>query len=317
MSKNLIKIIKPSSLKSLISSNSKTKQRIIPIDSTWYMPNTPKNAFEEYKQQHLPNAKFFDLDKYVRDSAYPHMLPTQTIINQAYKDLNIHKNDILVVYDQIGNFSSPRCAFTFKLGGHENVNLLDNFNTYQTEGYEITSEIKEEKEPQKDEPVIDEPIESNEIEKYEENYNNEVIEYEDIIALLENDQIQNYLVIDARSNDRFTGASPEPRPGLSSGHIPTAKNLPFTKLLDSSKQNQYKTKEEIIKELETIDININNLQKDYPNGIIVMCGTGVTACILKLAFESIVELDVPIKLYDGSWTEWAMRAPDKYIVKDV
>ncbi|KAI5952832.1 hypothetical protein KGF54_003699 [Candida jiufengensis] len=307
MSYNPIKIIKPSYLKTLTSL---TKNRIIPIDSTWFMPNVSRNAQQEFDKEHIPQAKFFNLDKYIRDSAYPHMLPTQTIINQAYKDLKISHTDSLIVYDKLGNFSSPRCAFTFKLGGHENVYLLDNFNTYKKSGLETTS-IDE------SQPKDEEPIESNSIDQYEENYNNQVIEYEDLVSLIENDQIKDYLIIDARSNDRFTGKSPEPRPGLSSGHIPTAKNLPFTKLLDSNKDNEFKTKQEITKELEFIGINLNTLNKDYPKGLIVMCGTGVTACILKLAFESIVGIEAPIKLYDGSWTEWAMRAPDKYIVKDV
>src|SRR3546814_1950480 len=37
-------------------------------------------------------------------------------------------------------------------------------------------------------------------------------------------------VVDARGPARFTGAEPETRPGLASGHIPGAVNLPYTRL---------------------------------------------------------------------------------------
>ena len=65
------------------------------------------------------------------------------------------------------------------------------------------------------------------------------------------------------------------------------------------------------------DDKIENLLTNYPKGIIVMCGTGVTAVILKFAIECILKLNVPVRVYDGSWTEWASRAPSEYIQKDI
>ena len=32
------------------------------IDSSWHMPQTKRNGFEEYKQCHISKAIFFDLD---------------------------------------------------------------------------------------------------------------------------------------------------------------------------------------------------------------------------------------------------------------
>ena len=39
-------------------------------------------------------------------------------------------------------------------------------------------------------------------------------------------------IVDARAPERFAGNAPEPRPGLRSGHIPGAHNLPYGKLLN-------------------------------------------------------------------------------------
>jgi thiosulfate/3-mercaptopyruvate sulfurtransferase len=37
---------------------------------------------------------------------------------------------------------------------------------------------------------------------------------------------------------RFTGEQPEPRPGLSSGHMPHARSLPFSTLLEKHETGQ-------------------------------------------------------------------------------
>jgi thiosulfate/3-mercaptopyruvate sulfurtransferase len=44
---------------------------------------------------------------------------------------------------------------------------------------------------------------------------------------------------------------------------------------------------------------------DKRNGVIAMCGSGVTACVLALAMDRIGVRGV--KIYDGSWTDWANR----------
>ena len=45
------------------------------IDSSWHMPQTQRNGFEEYCKEHIPNAIFFDLDKNSKlDTDLPHML---------------------------------------------------------------------------------------------------------------------------------------------------------------------------------------------------------------------------------------------------
>ena len=46
------------------------------IDCSWHMPDVKRNAYEEYLGKHIPNAVFFDLDKYSdANSDLPHMLP--------------------------------------------------------------------------------------------------------------------------------------------------------------------------------------------------------------------------------------------------
>ena len=42
--------------------NNHSKVKI--IDSSWHMPSTNRNAYEEYKKEHIKNAIFFDIDKF-------------------------------------------------------------------------------------------------------------------------------------------------------------------------------------------------------------------------------------------------------------
>ena len=43
----------------------KNISRVKIIDSSWHMPNIPRNGHEEYKREHIKNAIFFfDIDKF-------------------------------------------------------------------------------------------------------------------------------------------------------------------------------------------------------------------------------------------------------------
>ena len=48
------------------------------IDSSWHMPNSNRNAYDEYKKEHIKNAIFFDIDKFSnKKTELPHMLPDE------------------------------------------------------------------------------------------------------------------------------------------------------------------------------------------------------------------------------------------------
>jgi len=113
--------------------------------------------------------------------------------------------------------------------------------------------------------------------------------YKDIIR---NINTKKFQLIDARSEGRFSGKSPEPREGLKSGNIPDSINLPYERLLSDGK---YKSKKEI-------ELIFNTTFKSN-KPLVFSCGSGVTACIVLLASEMILENETGV--YDGSWTEYA------------
>jgi thiosulfate/3-mercaptopyruvate sulfurtransferase len=103
-------------------------------------------------------------------------------------------------------------------------------------------------------------------------------------------------IADARPAGRFAGTDPEPRPGMRSGHMPGARNVPATSL---SADGKLLPVNELRKVLESAGL-------DLSRPVVTSCGSGVTAAVISLALASVGHEDN--RLYDGSWTEWGGRA---------
>lgn len=314
MARPFISALNPSAYRALLGSAT-AHSRVIPIDATWYMPNVPKNGKDEFLHQgRLENAAFFDLDAVaLPDSKYPHMLPPYDVFKKAVDQLKLQKTDRLVFYDKTGIFSSPRAAWTFALFGHGKSYILNHFPAYTAAQLPLdTAPVTALSTPH---PEVSHGYNLISKEQFEQNYREQVIEYDELLALVKSGKLEkHYITFDARSSDRFTGAAPEPRPGLPSGHIPGSLSLPFSKVL--KEDGSYKSKEELLKLFKN-DYGVDLLDPtlDGKEAIVVLCGTGVTAVILRLAIQLVVGADVNIRVYDGSWTEWAQRAPAEFIQK--
>jgi thiosulfate/3-mercaptopyruvate sulfurtransferase len=108
------------------------------------------------------------------------------------------------------------------------------------------------------------------------------------------------VLVDARSADRFAGRNETIDPVA--GHIPGARNHPFTDNLDGAGRflSRGTLRERFAQTLEGI----------APDEAIFMCGSGVTACHDLLAME-VAGLN-GARLYAGSWSEW-IRDPKRPI----
>jgi thiosulfate/3-mercaptopyruvate sulfurtransferase len=115
--------------------------------------------------------------------------------------------------------------------------------------------------------------------------------------VLNNVATRGELVLDARAEGRFTGAVPEPRAGMRSGHIPGSASLPYTDLLNA---------DGTFRSPEAIRARLVQAGADGSRPVVTSCGSGVTACIITLGLRLAGMPEGAV--YDGSWTEWGGRA---------
>lgn len=280
--------------------------------AAWFLPNDPQQRTGQsvFEQARIPGARFFDIDK-VKDnqSPYPHMLPSATEYSEAMTALGLRRDDTIVVYDtkELGLFSAPRVAWTLRIFGHRSVHILNNFRIYVERGFPLETG------PPK--ALSLEASDNNET-KYEMDDNKipkPVVDFDYMRQFATEQSKQSpskIVVLDARPKGRFDGQDPEPRPGLSSGHMPGSVSVPFADLLNPD------TKALLSAEDLKAIFNAKGVEPGRP--IISSCGTGVTAAVVDAALEEAGFPQESRLLYDGSWTEWAMRVKpeDELILKN-
>lgn len=247
------------------------------LDCSWHLPPTGRNGKAEYASAHIPGAGYFDIDA-ISDTAstLPHMLPTPEAFADAAGALGIGNDDRVVVYDADGLFSAPRVWWMFRVFGHDRVAVLSGgFAAWKAAGLPVTDTVAA-------------PLRRTFGARFRPYM---VRSLADLRANLASAAEQ---VVDARAAARFTGAEPEFRPGLRSGHIPGATNLPFQKLVDPA-TGAFLSADALRAAFDAAGV-------DPAQPIVTSCGSGVTACILGLGLHLIGREDWAV--YDGSWTEW-------------
>jgi thiosulfate/3-mercaptopyruvate sulfurtransferase len=237
-----------------------------------------------YLANHIAGAIFFDIEA-LSDHAttLPHMLPTPEAFSQSMSALGVSDTSTIVIYEQQGVFSAPRAWWMLRTFGAQNVHILDG-------GLRAWTEANL---PTESGPVHRAPASFHA--KLNRNAVADLTQLKDRLA-------QHQQILDARSAPRFNGTAPEPRPGLSSGHMPGATNIPFTELAEDGR----------LKPADKLREYFATKNVDLYQPITTTCGSGVTAAVIALSLEIAGAKDVT--LYDGSWAEYAQH-PDSVIEK--
>ena len=249
------------------------------VDASWYLPDAKRDPWAEYLSSHIPGAVFFDIDEIAdKASPYPHMLPPPEKFASRMKKLGLGNGHRIIVYDGAGLFSAARVWWTFRAMGHEEVFVLDGgFPKWVVE-----------KRPVEDFP----PVHG---ERHFTPRPNHLL-VRDAAQMMNNIASKREQVADARSPARFNASDPETRPGVRGGHIPGAKNLHYSKMLNA---------DGTLRAPEAFADIFRTAGFDVAKPIAASCGSGVTASIILLALKTMGAPDGA--LYDGSWVEWGSR----------
>ena len=250
---------------------------LVVLDGSWHLPVSGRNAKTEYLAEHIPGALFFDIDDLSDDkSPLPHMLPSTVKFSSRMKKMGIGDGARIVVYDTLGIFSAARVWWTFRAMGHQDVAVLNGgLKKWKAEGR----------------PLDDGPAPKRSERHYTPLQNTGLIRDLDEMKVLV--QKAGAQIVDARPAGRFEGREAEPRPGLRSGHIPGAKNVPSQSLLKPD--GTFKSEAELAALFKSAGI-------DVTKPVVTTCGSGVTASMLALALAVLGQTNAAV--YDGSWAEW-------------
>jgi Rhodanese-related sulfurtransferase len=256
------------------------------LDASWHFADSGRDARAEYEAEHIPGARFFDIDE-ISDqrSALPHMAPPPEKFISRMRAMGVGDGHQVVVYDSKGVWSAPRVWWTFRLMGKTDVAVLDGgLPKWKAEGR-----------PLEDMPPM---VRDRHI-----TVQRQAHLVKDVSQVASASKLGDWQIADARAAERFRGEVEEPRPGLRSGHIPASVNVPFLSL-----QNGDGT----MKDEAGLRAAFDAAGLDLSRPVITSCGSGVTAAVLSLALEMLGHRQHA--LYDGSWSEWGMY-PDLKVEK--
>ena len=257
------------------------KPDLVVFDATKYLPNEPKDGRAEFLRGHIPGAAFFDIDEVAdTDTDLPHMVPTPGRFAKLMGALGVGNASRVVFYDQKGLASAARGWWLMGLFGHDDAAVLDGG---------LPKWVKEGRPVHDGESAVPVPG------QFRPDYR--AGQLRGVGDMLRNVLTGAELVLDARAAGRFTGAVPEPRAGMRSGHIPGSVSLPYTELLQAD--GTFRPAGEVRGRFEAAGL-------DGSRPLVTSCGSGVTACILTLGLR--VAGFPEGAVYDGSWTEWGGRS---------
>lgn len=245
------------------------------VDATWFLPEHKRSGSTEYEAAHIPGAVFMDLGEIIdTSSGLPMMLPPAEKFASRMQSLGLGDGSRIVLYDNSPLHTAARAWFMLRTFGAHDVAILDGgLAKWQAEGREVTSG----REPHRHRHFT---------------VWSDTTGVRDLAQMKANVESGAEQVLDARSEARFTGEEPDPRPATHAGHIPGSKNLYYADLFNAD--GTWKRGDALRSAFEGAGV-------DLSKPLVTTCGSGITASVLAFGAHL---LGNDAAVYDGSWSEW-------------
>ncbi len=242
-------------------------------------PSVGENA---YSVSHLPGANYAHLERDLSEMSPHgegrHPWPPIDVFTAKLARWGIGPTTQVVAYDDGDGTYAARLWFLLRMLGHEKVAVLDGgWARWTALGLPVSSAP---------------PTSST---QFRSQYDTRQLSF-DASRLLGSDAVEDHLqaggmLVDARAPSRFRGEE-EPIDRIA-GHVPGAVNRHFALNLADGR---FKSPMQLADEYRAM------LGDRTPAQVVVMCGSGVTACHNLLAMERAGLRGA--KLYIGSWSGW-------------
>ncbi len=253
----------------------------------------PQLGQQQYETGHIPGAYYFDLNQDLSSPCQQHggrhPLPDIEHLAMRLGQTGVQTTDprtLVVAYDDSRFGFAARFWWLLRYLGHERVVLLNGgFGAWKTAGYPVETDI----------PAVQATHFVPHVQPQM------VVDIETVRARKKHPGV---ILIDSREGDRYRGER-EPIDPIA-GHIPGAVNYPWQEVTEAD--GTLRPVNEQQRRWETINAPNTTTQEAYPaDGLIVYCGSGVTACVNLLSLE--VAGIRNAKLYVGSWSDWCSYLP--------
>uniref|UniRef100_A0A914W5E9 Rhodanese domain-containing protein n=1 Tax=Plectus sambesii TaxID=2011161 RepID=A0A914W5E9_9BILA len=275
-----------------------TKRKICLLDATG------SGTYDEnrllFNKEHIKGAQWFDFTNVTNEQPTKLKELVHPLVFQSYvRELGIDKDCHVIFYDRGDDeaFSIKWATFgywLFRVFGHSKVSIMQGGLRQWRKLQQANAEYEIES------GTSPAPAGSGNFEaQWSSQY---IVTFPDIVANFETGntrETREYLLIDARTPEEFKGIKWD-KLAIGGGHIKDAISIPMAAVYDDEAV-AFKNKTELVEFFTSSNVS-------YSQPAIVYCSTSVRASVVWFAMQMI---NYPSRVYDGSWVEWSIRAPEE------